>query len=273
LTLTPQGCPNPKWTFSGYEVTKANAQAVFVKVPSFTTKDLGQSGPPVVLDSGFAEYLTTGCRQVLVPDLDTNKDGKLDDNDTGLYVIENGSIKMVEVEVCDFLKSPMTYCSRLAGTIGPDGKEADSGLRIHWYDDPQQSQHVGEEVPLGDDTFNVRECQLWRDVNKLSAYDLSNIGGTQYLYNPDTDRTHYVSPQTGSADAGGLALSIAPFVWWTGECHQHGSDGGNDGDANYSWVQVGPDKQHLVNGVLTADWICQGGSQLMDGVYTDGILP
>ena len=265
LQTSSAACPNPQWTWDGFGVTKANAVITYAKVPSFTTKDLGLPGPPIVLDSGTARYNMTNCQNIQVPDLDTNGDGILDKNDTGMYVTNpDGSIKLVTVETCDFAGKPFTYCSRFESTAGPDGNFADSGLRIYWYDDPS-STHTGEMVSsVADKDYNIRECYLFRDVNKLSAYNLSSIGGVSYTYDPDT--ANLLSPQQGTKDVGGLVLK-SPYLTYTGECHQHGNEVGGNG-TTYNWNQQGPQKKICdASNNLTVDPICTGGSQLLDGNY------
>ena len=257
LQTTNQACPNGNWTFSGFRVTKIDSVFTYARVPSLTCGDL-PSDPSCtgqkknkVLASGKAAYNTTNCRNVSVPDL--NPDGTYKKN-------PNGSLVMVTVQTCDFAGNPFTYCSRFPATQGPDGSIADSGLRIYYYSYPG-SGHNGEQVSVDDKTFNLTDCLLWRDVNKLPNFDLSNFG----TYDPDT--ANLVSPQQGNKDVGGLVLN-SPFTTYTGECHQRGNENGSQ-PGSYKFTDSAPQRKICSGSTLIAgDGMCTGGSTLMDGNYT-----
>jgi len=90
LTADAQ-CPNGNWTFSGFQVTKADSVITWVKIPT----------------GGTAKYLAnTNCRTLTLAD---------------------GSVE----QVCDFDHEPFNYCSRFTDRLGPDNNLADSGLRIY----------------------------------------------------------------------------------------------------------------------------------------------
>ena len=106
---------------------------------------------------------------------------------------------------------------------------------------------------MTDKNYPVKDCILWRDVNKDNAFNLSAFGP----YFPDIN--NIVAPQTGNVDGGddnglGGIVAVAPFVYYTGECHQHGREQG----ATNTFQQLGPQ---------ISDIYCTGGSQLLDGTY------
>jgi len=115
--------------------------------------------------------------------------------------------------------------------------------------------------------YRINDCYLWRDVNKDNAFNLSKYGSTTYT--PDIN--HIVAPQTGNVDGGddddlgGLVL-VAPYIYYTGTCHQHGRENGSG-----TFQQLGPKTPtYNTDGTivpLTGDIKCTGGSQLLDGTY------
>jgi len=136
----------------------------------------------------------------------------------------------------------------------------------------------------------IQNCRLFRDVNKDPAFDLNTlVDGSTAVYNPD--EAHIFPPFNGgvdatgnpckrdgtdpTCDAGGIWLTNNVFVdgnFYTATCHQHGNEKGG------SFKQSGPLKPDydVVTGKAvpgTGDVECTGGSQLLDGVYGDGIFP
>jgi hypothetical protein len=145
------------------------------------------------------------------------------------------------ITVCDFDKEPFKYCSRIPAAV-TNGPEFDSGLRV--YTGPDGS---GTVQSVTNNDFAIKDCILWRDVNKDNAFNLSAFGP----YFPDIN--NIVAPQTGFGDVGGI-VALAPFAYYTGECHQHGREQGSTN----TFQQLGPQ---------ITDINCTGGSQLLDGTY------
>lgn len=257
-------------------------------------------GTPMIVSSASGVPsplpLTTHCKCVAIPNWNfvwdaTGESGTGD----GSW---NGS-SYVYVKSCDLVGDAFRYCSRfptpVATTVADGGapKPADSGLRIYSYNASTDTGDptTGEYIPLSvsDSNFKLNDCYLWRDVNKDPAFALDKLG----TYDPDV--AHIIPPQTGNPQQqqkgkggqlvsvpddklGGMVLrSVSATAGadnlFTGECHQHGKE--TNGGGNYAWNQQGPAKT-LTNpdGTLNIrDAMCQGASQLMDGVYDNGILP
>jgi hypothetical protein len=276
---TTTGLCKSGWTWFGYFVTKVDATLADSKVPSL------QNADHVVTDTGTASYLALNQTPatVKIPKWNWTWDAKGENCSTDPSAICTGTwdgLTTDSVLVFPFIGEPFKYCSRFTtAALSPSATVADSGLRIYSY--------TGAPVNVTDGTYKVKNCYLWRDVNKDPAFDLSAFG----IYDPDV--AHIIPPQTGNPQQkvkgqlvsvsdnklGGFVLrsvSTDPTVLnlYTGECHQHGKE--NSTDTNYSWNQQGPAKNLIdpATGLpIIRDAICQGGSQTMDGVYDDGILP
>jgi hypothetical protein len=286
------------WNSLGYFVTKADGVLADAKVPSLqidqevvatgrtsyfhetpslcsTAVVSSASGVPI------PSPLPTNCKCVAIPNWNFiwGAGGESGVGD-GSW---NGS-SYVYVKQCDFMGDPFRYCSRFTDPqTSPSRALADSGLRI--YDYTGYAGHNGQVVPVNDSVYKLKNCYLWRDVNKNDNFSLTAFG----LYDPDT--ANIIPPQYGGNtfkikgvtitedQMGGFVLRNVSSTegaenFYTGECHQHGFE--NTGGNNvYSWNQQGPAKT-LINTDDTLnirDPLCQGSSQTMDGTYDDGILP
>ena len=279
------------WISHGWFITKADGTIAVSKVPSV------QDANHNVIATGSASYLSkmpSGSVNIPAwnwawddPDADPStpdgENGAL--KDPALPIWDGSSI--ISVNVFPFIGEPFKYCSRFTvATESPSQTLADSGLRIYDTSFGAITTTAYGVLPVSDKTYKVKNCYLWRDVNKDPAFDLSAFG----TYDPDV--ANILPPQTGNAPTkvkgqlvsqddsklGGWVLrsvSADPSVtnYYTGECHQHGKE--TNGGGTYAWNQLGPAKT-LINpdGTLNIrDPICQGGSQLMDGTFDDGILP
>jgi hypothetical protein len=280
------------WISHGWFVTKVDATLADSKVPS--VQDANRN----VVATGSVSYFNKTAAPTVVsipqwnwtwdnPDNDPNtpdgENGSLTDPSQGIW---NGT-SFTQVYVFPFNGEPFKYCSRFTeAAVSPSGTLADSGLRIYDTSEGLVTGTPYGQVAVNDKTYKVKNCYLWRDVNKDPAFDLSAFG----IYDPDV--ANIIPPQTGNPQQkvkgqlvsvpddklGGFVLrsvSADPTVvnYYTGECHQHGKE--TNGGGNYAWNQQGPAKTEInPDGTLNIrDPICQGGSQLMDGTYDDGILP
>jgi len=274
-------CPNSGWTYDGGAVTKLDAQIAYVKVPSLcAADDPSCANGPIAF--GYATYERTNFRDVDVPDLTPE----------GLYQYDNkGRLITITVQASDFKGDPFAYCSRFdpdvfnPDIVGPDGNPADSGLRIYDYGTAQAPieetlpgnkgtvKHEGKVISVNDGKYDVRDCNIWRDVNdwkKVRQFDLRGFYGP---YDPDV--AEIKDPQDGRSDKGGLVLTLDPATGalattYVGECHQYGKDS-TGGSGPYSFSQIGPVKCTITDasGNVTQPGhpMCTGGSQLMDGNY------
>jgi hypothetical protein len=277
---TTQGLCKSGWKWFGYFVTKVDGALADSKVPSL------QDSNHNVIATGSASYLDkSNSTTVNIPKWDwtwDNPDGDIStpDGENGFGTGTWDGQTIDQVSVYKFIGEPFKYCSRFTNAaLSPSGKLADSGLRIYDW--------IGNPVYVTDGTYKVKNCYLWRDVNKDPAFDLSAFG----IYDPDV--ANIIPPQTGNPQQkvkgqlvsvlddklGGFVLrsvSSDPTVTnlYTGECHQHGFE--NSTDTNYNWNQQGPAKNLIdptTGATIIRDPQCQGASQLMDGTYDDGILP
>jgi hypothetical protein len=157
-----------------------------------------------------------------------------------------------QIEECIPIKEPFRSCERSV-----------SGLQFFYADGSQVS---GSDFKAA----RIQECILFRDVNKNPNFSLASVG----TYQPDVN--HLYAPFDGVSDEGGLWLTNDNFTkgtYYTGTCHQHASE-----TTSGNFQQTGPKlpDYDVVTGKAvagTGDVQCTGGSQLLDGVYGDGIFP
>jgi hypothetical protein len=291
LKTATQPCKN-KWTWAGWFVTKADAAIAVSVVPSAIASDgttvSGKSSyvhqtngdcPAGTTSATLPPVIDDGpCKCVPIPKWNWTWDESGETGTPGSGAIWDGTT-YTYTKVCDFIGKPFTYCSRFPNTNGPDGSVADSGLRIYDNAIGTSTGTPGQQIAVTDKIYLVNNCYLWRDVNKDPNFDLSAFGG----YDPDTDNIR--PPQTGNVDGGddhslgGFVLTRLSFKpdainYYTGTCHQHGGDKTNA--QGYKFQQNGPLRNLIdpsTGAIVVRNPMCQGGSQLMDGIYDDGILP